>query len=186
MHRLFVAIDPPAHVKDALLQVQGGIAAARWQSFDQLHLTLQFIGDVDRRQADDIYTALSSVHFPTFDVSLSDFNVFDKEGKIHSLYIGVHSAPPLVALHNKIEQALRRVGVVPDPRAFTPHITLARLNRSSGPLIDFFASSIAPQLTFPVTQFCLYESSLTRERAVYEIIEHYPLQPFPAASGSVS
>jgi RNA 2',3'-cyclic 3'-phosphodiesterase len=186
MHRLFIAIDPPAVVKDILLSLQGGVSAARWQTFEQLHITLRFIGEVDRHQADDIYAALGGVHFPAFEAALSDFNVFEKEGKPQSLYVGVNASSALVALHNKMDQALRRVGVAPDARVFTPHITLARLNRSSGPLVDFFAQSVAPQLAFSVNDFCLFESSLTRERAVYEIIERYPLQPFPAATGSDS
>jgi len=51
MHRLFVAIRPPAAIRAILLGAMGGISGARWQSEDQLHLTLRFIGEVDRHRA---------------------------------------------------------------------------------------------------------------------------------------
>src|SRR3546814_10503522 len=61
MHRLFVAIRPPAAIRKALLSIMGGVEGARWQSDDQLHLTLRFIGEVDRHRADDIAAALATV-----------------------------------------------------------------------------------------------------------------------------
>ena len=52
MHRLFVAIRPPRADPRALLGLMGGVRGARWQSEDQLHLTLRFIGEVDRHLAE--------------------------------------------------------------------------------------------------------------------------------------
>src|SRR3546814_11259022 len=52
MHRLFVAIRPPSAIRKALLSIMGGVEGARWQSNDLLHLTLRFIGEVDRHPAD--------------------------------------------------------------------------------------------------------------------------------------
>ena len=57
MHRLFVALRPPVPVRDHLLDLMHGVEGARWQSDDQLHLTLRFIGEVDRHQASDIAAA---------------------------------------------------------------------------------------------------------------------------------
>ena len=60
MHRLFVAIRPPRAVRQRLLAIMGGVRGARWQSDDQLHLTLRFIGEVDRHLGDDIHAATAS------------------------------------------------------------------------------------------------------------------------------
>ena len=51
MHRLFVALRPPAVVRQQLLAAMQGVPGARWQDDDQLHLTVRFVGDVDRHQA---------------------------------------------------------------------------------------------------------------------------------------
>ena len=45
MHRLFVALRPPRATREQLLDAMGGVPGARWQSDDQLHLTLRFIGE---------------------------------------------------------------------------------------------------------------------------------------------
>jgi len=61
MHRLFVAIRPPDRIRDLLLGAMGGISGARWQQDEQLHLTLRFLGEVDRHQARDVHAALGRV-----------------------------------------------------------------------------------------------------------------------------
>src|SRR3546814_1414167 len=71
MHRLFVAIRPPSAIRKALLSIMGGVEGARWQSDDQLHLTLRFIGEVDRHRADDIAAALATVSGAPFTIRLS-------------------------------------------------------------------------------------------------------------------
>ena len=57
MHRLFVALRLPPTTRSLLLAAMGGISGARWQSEDQLHLTLRFIGEVDRHLARDVHAA---------------------------------------------------------------------------------------------------------------------------------
>ncbi len=176
MHRLFVAIDPPHAVKALLLAAMGGIAGARWQDEAQLHLTLRFIGEVDRHQANDIAAALASLHHPSFDIAVSGVGTFDTRGQLHTLWAGVTSHDALHALHKKVERALTAASVPPDRRADAPHITLARLNRSTGPLDGFLAQQAGLATPpFRVDTICLYESSLTADGAVYEVIERYPL-----------
>ena len=58
MPRLFVAIRPPRAVREVLLDAMGGIEGARWQDEDQLHLTLAFVGEVDRAQSDGLIDTL--------------------------------------------------------------------------------------------------------------------------------
>lgn len=176
MHRLFVAIRPPDRVRDRLLARMGGIGGARWQSDEQLHLTLRFIGEVDRHRAGDIHAALGAIHHPWFEVTVSGVGTFERRGRPEVVWAGVSPLEPLKALHKKIDQALVRVGVEPDRRAFHPHITLARLNRSSGPVRDFLEQPGEFGASFVVERFGLFESSLTPEGAVYTEIETYPLR----------
>jgi 2'-5' RNA ligase len=110
MHRLFVAIRPPAPVRAQLLELMGGVAGARWLSDDQLHLTLRFIGEVDRHLARDIDAALSAVHHPRFELALNGLGAFERRGEPVTLWAGVAPEAPLRALHNKVDQALLRVG----------------------------------------------------------------------------
>ncbi len=175
MHRLFVAIRPPREIRERLLSTMGGVQNARWQSDDQLHLTLRFIGEVDRHQAEDIAATLGSIRQAAFRICLSGVGSFGRNGK-GAVWAGVAPHQELKALHKKIDQSLVRVGVQPENRAYHPHITVARLGRSSGavePYIERWAGLTSD--AFPVDRICLYESSLGSEGALYRVVERYRL-----------
>jgi 2'-5' RNA ligase len=176
MHRLFVAIRPPAAVRARLLAAMGGVGGARWQSDDQLHLTLRFIGDVARHQAEDVHAALGGIRHPAFEIALAGVGSFERRGEPTALWAAVAPQERLKILHKKVDQAVVHAGVEPERRAYLPHITLARLPRGTGPVGSFLET--AGRLASPpfrVEDFCLYESSLTPEGAVYTIVERYSL-----------
>lgn len=176
MHRLFVAIRPPRLVRVQLLAAMGGISGARWQSDDQLHLTLRFIGEVDRHLAEDVHAALGGIHHPRFEIALTGLGAFDRRGRAETIWAGVAPHEPLKALHKKVDQALARAGVEPDHRVYLPHITLARLNRSAGPVESFIERSAEMRGDpFEIDSFCLYESQLAPEGSLYTLVERYPL-----------
>jgi RNA 2',3'-cyclic 3'-phosphodiesterase len=176
MHRLFVAIRPPSSVRGLLIEAMGGITGARWQTDGQLHLTLRFVGEADRHLAHDIHAALGGIHHPRFEIAVSGLGIFERRDRPEAVWAGVAPHESLKALHKKVDQALARVGIQPDRRAFHPHITLARLNRSAGPVRDFLAQAagLATPL-FTVDEFALYESRLAPEGAVYTPVELYAL-----------
>ena len=175
MHRLFVALRPPRAMRDALLAMMGGIAHARWQTADQLHLTLRFVGEVDRHRAEDIAAVLGSVHHPAFTLTLEGTGQFDRKGRTDTLWVGVAPHEPLRLLHHKIDRALQRVGVPPETRAFMPHITIARFGRGGGSVGGFMEAGAVPAISSQISEFCLYESQLGSEGSIYTIIARYPL-----------
>jgi len=179
MHRLFIGLRPPRAIRDRLCSVMHGVAGARWQEDDQLHLTLRYIGEVDRRMAEDI--AVTAQHLPARAITCAIAGVgsFAKEGRANALWAGVAPQAPLVDLHKKIDHALVRIGLPAEGRAFVPHITLARLPRSAGagPGIDAFlvreAALASPLFTFE--QLILFESHLDPDGARYEMVACWPL-----------
>lgn len=175
MHRLFVAIRPPGHVRDRLIDLMGGISGARWQEDEQLHLTLRFVGEVDRHLANDVHAALGAIRHPPFEIAVSGLGLFDRRGRPGTVWAGLAPAEPLRALHKKVDQAIVRAGLEPERRAFHPHITLGRLGRGAGTVGGFLEQPGATSEAFAVDGFSLYESHLTPERAVYTEVERYPL-----------
>ena len=175
MHRLFVAIRPPAPVRDALIDLMEGIAGARWQGDEQLHLTLRFIGEVEGHVAEDIHAALGTIRCLPFELGVSRLGTFDRRGRPEVVWAGVAPAEPVHALHKKVDQALARVGIPPDRRAFHPHVTLARLGRGSGSVVEFLARPVAAIPRFAVEAMVLVESRLTPDGALYTQLERYPL-----------
>lgn len=178
MHRLFVAIRPPRPIRERLLAAMGGISGARWQTDDQLHLTLRFIGEVDRRTAEDVSVALRAIHHPRFSIALNGTGSFGRTGQPQALWAGVKPHDSLRALHKKVDQACARAGLPPEGRAYSPHITLARTKRGSGPIGDFVeGSGTLASEPFLVDSFFLFESDLTPGGAVYSLVERFPLAP---------
>ena len=102
MLRLFVAIELPLAVRDALLAAMGGVAGARWQGDEQLHLTLRFIGEVDRHRAADIAAALGAVNFQPFPLVLAETGTFDRRGRVDTLWVVVRPQDEVTALARRI------------------------------------------------------------------------------------
>ncbi len=175
MHRLFVAIRPPLEIRSWLLARMGGVSGARWQSDDQLHLTLRFIGEVERPVAEDVAIALGSVRVAPFEAEPRGIGAFEHRGRPETLWAGIEPRQPLRALHAKIDQACVRAGLERERRAFVPHITLARLGRDSGSiagLLEQEGGAVGP--AFTVDGFGLYESRRGPDGASYSLVEHYP------------
>ena len=178
MQRLFVAIQPPLAIRQKLLAAMGGVINARWQSDEQLHLTLRFIGEVDRHGAADIGAALGMIHHPRFTLALDRIGQFDKRGRTETLWVGVTPHDAVEGLKRKVDQALVRVGVAPEQRAYLPHITLARFSRKPGDFSDFAArSGQLASAPFTVDNFVLYERHLATDGAAYVPLARFPLDP---------
>lgn len=176
MHRLFVAIRPPAQIRHQLLDLMEGVPGARWQDEDQLHLTLRFIGEVGRHQAEDLALALLSVRHPCFPLALAGVGAFERNARPTSLWAGLSPRKPLEALYRKIDQGCQSVGLESEGRAYMPHVTLARLGRQAGPVWPWLAGAGAlSSEEFPVDTFCLFESELHPDGSRYSVIERYPL-----------
>ncbi len=186
-HRLFVALRPPRPVRDMLRAAMHGIAGARWQDDDQLHLTLRFIGEVDRHRAEDIAAALGALHMPAIAARVAGVGMFERKGWPHTVWAGVEPLAPLAALHRQVDQRLARVGFAAETRAFLPHITLARLNRSAGPVAPFLAQSgDLASAPFDFAHVILYESEIAHGGARYHPVARYPLDATASATSAAA
>ncbi|MFL6748532.1 MAG: RNA 2',3'-cyclic phosphodiesterase [Sphingomicrobium sp.] len=177
MHRLFVAIRPPQVIRERLLDLMEGDRDLRWQSDEQLHLTLRFIGEVERPVAEDIAAALAQIRFPRFSLALDGIGRFEKH-RHGALWAGVQPRDQLNSLAAKVERACQSAGIEPERRAFHPHITLARW-KGRAPAVGRYLEQNGRLMSdpWPVDEFVLYESRLGREGAHYEPVATYPLQP---------
>lgn len=177
MLRIFAGFALPPAITGPLLALMGGIPGARWQSAEQLHLTLRFIGEVDRRMAEDVALALGQVSAAPITVALAGVGQFDSRGRPNAVWAGVRPPEALAALHRKIDQALVRCGLPREGRAYLPHVTLARMNAPAGAADRFLerhAALTSPPFTFD--RFVLFESRLGHGGASYDPIAYYPLR----------
>lgn len=177
MHRLFVAIRPPEPVRDLLIDAMDDSTDFRWQDEEQLHLTLRFIGGVDRPFANDIADALSTLRAKQFDIQIEGLGRFEQRSG-GSLWAGIRPREPVAALALKIERICQEVGLDPEQRAFHPHITLARWKgRQSREVQEFLERKGGlSSMPFRIGEFILFKSHLSRHGARYEEIASYALQ----------
>lgn len=177
MHRLFVGFRPPAAIRAQLLALAGGVAGARWQSDEQLHCTLRYIGELERPVAEDVALALGQIRFAPFEVAVHGVGEFEARGRPNALWAGLRPVEVVTQLHQKIDQALVRLGLEPERRAYLPHVTLARMNAPAGAndrFLESHAGLASP--AFTVEAFLLFESHLGRDGASYAAVERYPLR----------
>jgi 2'-5' RNA ligase len=131
MPRLFTALGRPAEVGAALALARGGLFGARWIDPQDYHITLRFIGDIDARLADEVVAALDEAPRARAPVDFEGLSWFGG-AKPRAIVAKVKPAAALVELAADHERRLRRLGLQPETRNFTPHVTLARL-RGVGP-----------------------------------------------------
>jgi RNA 2',3'-cyclic 3'-phosphodiesterase len=176
MHRLFVAIRPPEHIRDLLIDAMDDSADFRWQDDEQLHVTLRFVGEVDRPIAEDLASALSRIHSERFSIRVKGTGRFEQRSS-GTLWAGVEPKEQLTALAAKVERVCQQVGLDPERRAFHPHITLARWKgRRSREVAAFLDRTRGLSSDpFEVDNFILFESRLSRHGAHYEAVATFPL-----------
>ena len=189
MPRLFTALEIPRYAALSLSLLRGGLPGARWIDVENYHLTLRFIGDVEGHVADEIANALDRVHRPAFPLALSGVGAFGSK-KPHSIWAGVTGSPDLAALQAEIERICQRIGLPPDPRKFTPHVTLARLKASRVDDVVHYLSGRGNFQTSPftVSRFVLLSSRESVGGGPYLTEEIFPLHEVhtaPAFSGSM-
>lgn len=174
--RLFIALQLPDTARDDLESVQERLPAGRPVPWDNLHLTLAFLGDQTEATAEAVHDALETLRAPAVPIVLSQGTVF---GGRHGQAVAIEAqgGEPLRALHDRIHARLRGAGVLPDRRRFRPHVTLARLkgHADASPLLTALTGlNLGPYLC---TAFALFASTLHRDGAVHDELARYPLTP---------
>jgi RNA 2',3'-cyclic 3'-phosphodiesterase len=125
MPRLFTALELPQALRLHLSLIRAPMHGAKWVEAENMHITLRFAGDLDERTADDFAARLGDIRAEPLAITIAGVGAFaGREARV--LWAGVEGGAALDHLHRANERAARAVGLDPDPRAFKPHVTLAR------------------------------------------------------------
>jgi len=183
--RLFVSVDLPDDLADAVADVQDEFRDAGGLSFTdpaQAHVTLKFLGDVPEDDVTDVTetleTAVEESGIGPFDATYGGLGVFPSLDYISVLWLGVHEgSDEFGRLHEPIERAFVAAGFDADDHAFTPHVTLARMQHGGGKeLVQDLVRDWNPVAgTARVDEVRLTESTLTEDGPEYETIARVDL-----------
>ena len=187
--RSFVAIDLDAPVQQAVRAVQGELARinadVRWVRPEGLHVTLKFLGAVEAARLERVHAALAAAMAdqPPLHVRVHGLGAFPGWRRPRVVWVGLHG-DGMVELAARVEDALAPLGFAREQRAFTPHLTLGRVNSPRGwtrleevckaHLDDDFGES-------DIDAVAIYRSTLQRGGAVYTLLWTIPLDQVKGA-----
>ncbi len=176
MPRLFIGLEIPARVAQSLAMMRGGLPGARWIDPENYHLTLRFIGDIDGGLARDIAGLLARVERAPFELRLDGLSSFGGR-KPRAVVAAVPPVGPLMDLQAEQERLLQRLGLEPEGRKYTPHVTLARLRDSSSRRVADYLTARAHyrSASFAVSRFVLFSSRASVGGGPYVVEAAYPL-----------
>jgi len=187
--RLYVACELPSEMKESLARIQDALRAqgapeVRWVRPEGIHLTLKFLGEVSQEKVPALCGALAPIveGIPPLRLSLGELGTFGGRRGVRVLWVGIEGdLKHLARLLGRVESVLEPLGFPPEGRAFSPHLTLARVpdNVSSGErrrLKELVASVRVPGAP-PVTirEVSLMRSILGPGGAAYERVAAFPL-----------
>ena len=185
--RLFVAIELPDDVKQRALQIRRELETngwrARWVRPEALHLSLRFYGNLPVGSVDGL---VAQIHAAIdgeveFDLRTSNLGVFPNPRRPRVIWLGVaEPAGILQRIATAIEQQSRTLGIEPETRAFTPHITLGRVRPEDTPSITEVDQRFArldrlEPISFRVDHVSLFRSELRREGPRYTVVARFDL-----------
>ncbi|HIK36470.1 MAG: RNA 2',3'-cyclic phosphodiesterase [Geminocystis sp.] len=176
--RLFVGIFPSASMQKQLYQKADDWCGklktkVRLIPPPLLHLTLKFIGNVEKRRMEEVKRAFlagvgrfSSISFQTQQIML-----FPSPSQPRLVAVAIQDNPQLDSAFQFFDSAFTDFGVKSDKRPFRPHITVARSRYWQRETIQpsFFS------LIEPITSISLVQSQLTPHGSVYTILESIPV-----------
>jgi RNA 2',3'-cyclic 3'-phosphodiesterase len=177
MPRLFTGLEIPPDVGQALSSLRGGLPGARWIDPENYHITLRFIGDVDDSTAQEVELLLGRVRREAFELHFDGVISFGG-AKPRAVVAAVPRVQALLDVQAEQERLMQRIGLEPEGRKFTPHVTLARLrDASSFDVADYLSGRgyfrTAP---FRISQFVLFSSRNSVGGGPYVVEASYPLK----------
>jgi len=189
--RSFIAVELPDELKTELVQLQAGLKSGKptgvkWVDPYGIHLTLKFLGNVAVDKISEITTAIEKAAqgVSPFRLEVEELGVFPNLRRVQVAWVGLGGeVDKLAQLQQRIESNLAHLGFAPESRAFTPHLTLARLrNQASLDERQRFGQLIADtrfeaSCAIEVDAISLMRSQLTREGAIYSRISLVGLKP---------
>jgi 2'-5' RNA ligase len=183
--RLFVAVDLSDRLASSVADAQerfGGAPGLRFTDAEQAHVTLSFLGEVDDTRLDEVEQAVErgvdASGVAPFDATVGGFGVFPSLDYISVVWTGIRQGTgELNRLHEAIQAELVPLGFEPNDHAFTPHVTLARMDDARGKAtVQRVVREEDPTVgSFRVDAVRLKSSELTPDGPQYSTVRRVPL-----------
>jgi 2'-5' RNA ligase len=139
--RTFIALEMPGKIQRELdeisfrLRKELATLPLRWVPVENMHLTLKFIGDISREQMPEISEAIrkQTIGLAPMEISLDSLGAFPNSKRARVLWVGVNLPESLNDFQGRLESGLANLNIPREERAFSPHLTLARVRGHARP-----------------------------------------------------
>ncbi len=165
-------------IKDALAQIAKHISkdAAEFSLVkpENMHLTLKFLGEVSEEKVEGIKKALGEISFAPFQATVAGVGAFPSLDRVNVVWVGLADGKEAVKLQHQIDDSLEKIGFAKE-KEYTPHLTICRVKyvKEKEQLREAIKKMQVKQMTFSIDSFVLMQSTLTREGAVYTMVQEY-------------
>jgi RNA 2',3'-cyclic 3'-phosphodiesterase len=179
--RLFTGLDIPPQTKAELsgvIQRLRPSARVRWSRVENLHITTKFIGEWPEARLAELKEALQGVGGGPIHIKIRGLGWFPNPHAPRIFWVAVDGGDALRELAERTDEATERLGVAREKRAYTPHLTLARVEpRTDLTTLRQEAARLqdADWGSFEAKAFYLYLSSPGQAGSVYTKLAEYPL-----------
>jgi len=174
MTRAFIALPTSAKIKEEALGIQEEIkklnenAPVKWVDEDGVHITIEFLGDLEDYQIEKVKEILKNVvpHYPVFNYHLSFLDAFPHISHPKVLVIKVKDKKRVGHyFYSDIHRSLKENNLESSNRPYRPHLTLGRVKAHWKP--DGFKKIEVPKTFWSVDRAILYKSKLTPPGSIY-------------------
>lgn len=179
--RTFIAVSVPC--SDELREVIGSLGemgpAVKPAAADNLHITLKFLGETPAEQVPHIGEVLrEAASVAPFEMELVGLGAFPRIERPSVIWAGVEGGEPLVRIAERLEKPLKKLGYPKERRAFSPHLTIARVRRKPPPeLFELFDECGTRRFGLvPVQEVAFYRSELRPEGSKYTVLDAVELR----------
>lgn len=175
--RIFIGVPVSADAREAIARKLPRILPGKPVALDKWHFTLRFLGSTNREARDSIISRLGAAKLgPQFAVRFGGLGAFPNPRRARVLWLGVtRGGDRLSEVAAIAEDAARNAGFAPEARAFTPHLTLSRLDPPQS-VVELLARNHTYDVETVVTSLILYRSQLGGGPSRYEEIARVPLE----------
>lgn len=161
------------HCQDELREIDCDV---RWTPPEAFHVTLQFLGTIDRTRCDAYEAAMRTALAGTSAIGfrVEGLGCFPDRRKPRVLWAGVTiGADVITAMQGRLVEAMRPLGHEPERRPYHPHVTLGRVRSSCGlrELRERLVRKVGPSpVELTANEVCLQRSRLTPRGAIYDTL----------------
>lgn len=178
--RTFLAVEVPQQerkkISDFVLGEARSELPVKWVKYENLHITLKFLGEIDEQQKTDIAPVIEDIcgkHCP-FNLKLEGLGCFPNSGNPRVLWVGVtQGGKELCMIADALERGLARFGFREEKR-FHPHLTIGRTRKRCR--VDNMLTKKISSDSFEITSVVLFKSTLKPGGPVYDQLLSFMLK----------